>query len=207
VGESDAKLVKNSLGQGSFGAALASSINIGCAIQDTFHETSSTNIGTLSLNAVVMQDDIAKMNDNLKQARVGCNKIHNTLMRKQLSVNHDKCKYLIVGPKKFRENTLKELEKEPMTMGGLVIKHAGSEKYLGDWVNELGCKQSIEDSIKERMRKLTSKTNDIIMLADALMMGADGTSMAAIKLYEATVVPALLFNSESWIEITEAQIN
>ena len=103
----------------------------------------------------------------LRQARVGCNKIHNTLMRKQLSVNHDKCKYLIVGPKKFRENTLKELEKEPMTMGGLVIKHAGSEKYLGDWVNELGCKQSIDDTIKERMRKLTSKANDIIMLAEA----------------------------------------
>jgi hypothetical protein len=57
------------------------------------------------------------------------------------------------------------------------------------------------------MRKLTSKTNDIIMLADAPIMGADGTSMAAIKLYEATVVPALLFNSESWIGITEAQIN
>ena len=94
-----------------------------------------------------------------------------------------------------------------MTMGGLVIKHAVSEKYLGDWVNELGCKQSIDDTIKERMRKLTSKTNDIIMLADAPMMGADGTSMAAIKLYEATVVPALLFNSESWIGITEAQTN
>ena len=45
------------------------------------------------------------------------------------------------------------------------------------------------------------------MLADAPIMGADGTSMAAIKLYEATVVPALLFNSESWIGITEAQTN
>ena len=143
VGESEANLIVNSLGQGSFGAALASSINIGCAIKDTFHDTSSTNIGTLSLNTVVMQDDIAKMNDNLGQARLGCNKIYNTLMRKQLSVNHDKCKYLIIGPKKFRDNTLKELEKEPMTMGGLVINHAVSEKYLGAWVSELGCKQSI----------------------------------------------------------------
>ena len=39
------------------------------------------------------------------------------------------------------------------------------------------------------------------------MMGADGSSLAAIKLFEAQVVPALLFNSESWIGITEAQIN
>ena len=91
VGESESRLIKNSLGQGSFGAALASSLNIGCAIKDTFRETSSTHIGTLPLNAVVMQDDIAKLNDNLGQARDGCNKIHNTLMRKQLAVNQDKC--------------------------------------------------------------------------------------------------------------------
>ena len=207
VGESESKLIKNSLGQGSFGAALASSLNIGCAIKDTFGEVSSTHIGTLPLNAVVMQDDIAKLNDNLEQARDGCDKILNTLMRKQLSVNHDKCKYLIVGPKKFRENTLKELEKDPLKMGGAKIDHAGTEKYLGDWVNELGCKQSIDDTIKERMRKQTSKVNDIILLADAPMMGADGSSRTAIKLFEAQVIPALLFNCESWIGITEGQIN
>ena len=128
-------------------------------------------------------------------------------MSKQLSVNQDKCKYLIVGPKRFREETLRDLENQPLGMGGVAIKHAAKEKYLGDWVNELGCNESIDDSIKERMRKRTSKTNDIILLADAPMMGADGSSMAAIRLFEATVVPALLFNCESWIGITELQIN
>ena len=66
--------------------------------------------------------------------------------------------------------------------------------YLGDWVNELGCRQSITNTIKERRRKLTSKGNNIIMLAKAPMMGADRTSLAAIKLIEAQVIPALLFN-------------
>ena len=45
------------------------------------------------------------------------------------------------------------------------------------------------------------------MLAKAPMMGADGSSMAAIKLFEAQVIPALLFNCESWIDISENQIN
>ena len=112
-------------------------------------------------------------------------------------MNHDKCKYLVIGTKKFREETLKELEKEPMRMGGVVINHAVSKKYLGDWVNELGCKQNIADTIKEKMIKLMSMGNYIIMLAEAPMMGADGTSLAAIKLFEAQVIPALLFNSES----------
>ena len=38
-------------------------------------------------------------------------------------------------------------------------------------------------------------------------MGANGNSLSAIKLFEAQVIPALLFNSESWIGLTEAQIN
>ena len=49
--------------------------------------------------------------------------------------------------------------------------------------------------------------NDIILLADAPMMGADGSLRAAIRLFEAQVIPALLFNCESWIGITAVQIN
>ena len=43
VGESKTKVVKNSVGQGSFGAALASSLNIGSAIQDTFKWTKTAS--------------------------------------------------------------------------------------------------------------------------------------------------------------------
>ena len=72
----------------------------------------------------------------------------------------------------------------------MVIDHAVSEKYLGDWVNEIGCRKTITDIIKERRRKLTGKGNDIIMWTEAPMMGADGTSLAAIK----QVIPALLLS-------------
>ena len=59
VGESKTELIKNSVGQGSFGAALASSINIGCAIRDTLKNKRTASIGHLDLTALVMQDDIA----------------------------------------------------------------------------------------------------------------------------------------------------
>ena len=42
-----------------------------------------------------MQDNISKMNDNLEDANSGCDKIDDTLKRKQLSVNYDKSKYLL----------------------------------------------------------------------------------------------------------------
>ena len=82
-------------------------------------------------------------------------------------------------------------------MGGVIIKHIEAEKYLGDWVNEIGCKESIDDTIKERMRKQISKGNEIIQIAEAPLMGTDGNSLTAIQLFESHIIPALLFNSES----------
>ena len=44
-----------------------------------------------------------------------------------------------------------------MKMGDEEIGHSSKEKYLGDIINERGCKESIQDTIKERKRKLISK--------------------------------------------------
>ena len=83
VGESKTQIIKNSVGQGSFGAALASSIKIGCAVQDALKGKNSTSIGHLDLNSLVMQDDIAKVNTSLEEARQGCSDIYELLTRKQ----------------------------------------------------------------------------------------------------------------------------
>ena len=74
-------------------------------------------------------------------------------------------------------------------------------------MSKLGCKQNTEDTIKYRIQKLTSKANHILLIADAPQLGAEGTSTAAIKLFKAQVMSGLLFNCESWIGITEAQID
>ena len=43
-----------------------------------------------------------------------------------------------MGSKKIRKYTLHELESNDRTMGKVIISHAVAEKYLGDWVSELG---------------------------------------------------------------------
>ena len=206
IGKSDHRVTDDSLGQGSFCAALISTINIGHAIVDTFKGVPSTRLGTMGLNSLILQDDISKMNDNLKQAREGCEKIDETLKRKQLSVNYDKSKFLVMGSKKFRKETLEEVSKNPMKMGGVIIGHSDKEKYLGDYIHENGCRESISETIKARMNGLNKKCDDIIAVSEAPLMSSTGNSLSAIKLFEAQVIPALLHNSETWIDITETHI-
>ena len=54
-----------SQGQGSAGAGLVSSLNIGCAMEDAFRGSTSTKIGEVEINCEILQDDIANLNDNV----------------------------------------------------------------------------------------------------------------------------------------------
>ena len=79
VGDTAEKSIIDSIGQGSAGASLISSLNIGCAMERTFKYMYTSSIGHLRLNSLIFQDDISKMNNGVEQAREGCKKIDNTL--------------------------------------------------------------------------------------------------------------------------------
>ena len=95
VGESKTAPIKDSVGQGSFAAALISSLNIGSAIADKFQGESTANIGLLELICLILQDDIMKMSNTVEQARDGSQKIDELLKQKLLSLNYDKSKYIL----------------------------------------------------------------------------------------------------------------
>ena len=138
-----------------WGQLLFLSLNIGVAIKETFTNQHTANIGQLPLNTLIFQDDISKMNDDIEQAREGCQKIDRTLKSKLLSANYDKSKFLIIGKEKSRKSTLEILGKDPLHMGGVKIEHSVQEKYLGDWISEKGCKESITVTIKARTRLIS----------------------------------------------------
>ena len=48
----------------------------------------------------------------------------NTLKRKQLSVNYDKSKFLIMGNPKYGKDTLKVIKERPMNIAGVLIEHS-----------------------------------------------------------------------------------
>ena len=84
-----------------------------------------------------------------------------------------------------------------MKMGLGVVSQSKSEKYVGDFINEKGCVQTITDTIKERTRKLISKCDDIIQIIDPPLMGGFNCGSVAFNLYEAQIISSLLHNCES----------
>ena len=117
VGESKTAPIKDSVGQGSFGAGLVSSLNIGCAVDDLFRGLCTATIGLLILVCLILQDDIMQMSTTANQARDGCQRIDEMLKEKQLSVNYSKTKYIILGKGYSRSKIVKDFKKTPMKMG------------------------------------------------------------------------------------------
>ena len=67
VGETDGPIVINGIGQT---AALASSINIGTAVDDIRKGEVTANIGKMPLNSLIFKDDIAKMKKRKQRLKV-----------------------------------------------------------------------------------------------------------------------------------------
>jgi len=109
--------------------------------------------------------------------------IDNMLKRKQLSVNYDKSKFLIIGNSKYKKKVLKSIKKDPLIMGGQEIHHSSVEKYLGDLIHEKGCEQSIKETVKKRIQGLIRKADEIIQIAESPIMGGLGNSTIAFRLF------------------------
>ena len=206
VGESKSATCPDTIGQGLEGSALVSSCSIGTAIQETFKNEFTAWIGDLGLCCLIFQDDIGKLNDTLEEVREGCNKIDETLKGKLLSLNYDKSKFVIIGSAKERAEMEKILELDPIKMGNVKIDQTLMEKYLGDLIHQLGCQRSIQETINERIRKLKTTCDEIIKTSDSPWMGSLRNSETPFKLFEARVIPALLNNCESWIDIQNKHI-
>ena len=86
------------------------------------------------------------------------------------------------------------------------LKNSVMEKYLGYIIHEKGYKESITVTIQERMKKLTSKCEEIIQMANSSRMGCLRDSNIAFKLFKTLVIQPLLHNCASKIGIREKHI-
>ena len=107
MGETDAKRMFDSIGQGSLGAASASSLNIGTAIYDATDGETLTELGQMPLNCLIFQDDIARLNTTLEQARTGATLIGDTLAKKS---NLSKSRYVLLCSAEFKKKQGKKLK-------------------------------------------------------------------------------------------------
>ena len=82
------------------------------------------------------------------------------------------------------------------------MDESDKEKYLGDYLHKNG---KIQETINQRKIKARGIVTDILSLLDEIPLGKHRIEVG-LKLREAMFINGILFNSEVWHGVTNAQI-
>ena len=86
---------------------------------------------------------------------------------------------------------------------GNLIKEKNDEKYLGDHINSDGLAASVTSTINARYWRLLSAVLEIRTIIEDYRIDTVGGILTGLELWNLAVVPVMLTNSGTWIEITE----
>ena len=80
-------------------------------------------------------------------------------------------------------------------------------KLLGDWLSSDGVSQSVATTVKKRKGLAIASIYEIRAVVEDCRSNAIGDLITGIDLWEAAVLPMLLYNAETWMSISKSTLN
>ena len=151
---------------------------------------------TVEIKSLESVDDIADANNGPSQALASHKIITDIIVKKnRLKLPIDKCKLLRINDGKSDVNSL--------TVYGEPMKVEETFKYLGDTFNSKGDNVAL---CKHRVDKSVGSIIEIISLCKETNFGKHQI-FSLMVMYQSIFLPRLLFNCESWSNLTHKDIS
>ena len=178
------------------GAVLASNI---CSVStgEICTQDDGAPAGLLLLPPLAFVDDIAKADVYVCDVCSSHARIVAFSDLKKIGLNETKCFGMVVNEKK---------NSDPypcLYVNGTCLKVEKSGKYLGDMINH---KNNNDDLINDREKKAIAKLISIFATVTDVTLGAYQFS-AHVLMYHTYYVQTLIFNCQSWTNITTKDVN
>ena len=156
----------------------------------------------------MFQDDTTRLVTSIDAAQKGNIIMNAAMKRKQLELNVDKCS-LIVFDNRSKTKEIREAInlKCLLSIGGNKIKAKVQDKYLVDILHEGGLRQSVQATIDERYGKAFASLREIGSVINDFRINAIGGLKAGLDIFEMVVIPSVLNNSDTWMEIDKGSIS
>ena len=206
VGTSEPKETKEIITQGSIEAGLVSSSNLASGVEDFFSSSEyELSYASLPLNPQSYQDDLLRACQSPESSQYGLDRFESLAKTKLLSYNLSKSSIVIMGPKKAREALVKEFNENPSKLYGEPLKVAKQESYLGD---ELGISvsESVTLTINKRLGLAKKAIFELKNVIEDCRSKIPGGIKTGLQIYEGCIIPFLLHNSSTWMEIKNSDM-
>ena len=208
VGLTDDALRGEGLAQGSLEGALVSSVSLDSDVMEYFKDSiDEASYFSVRLQPLLYQDDVARIAPTVESAQAGNVKMEVIAETKLLDYNHEKSAFMIVGNKKARHKIEQELEESPLMFCDRPMNQVTNTKYLGDWLSTNGLADSVKVTVNKRFGLAQRAISDIRVIVDDCRNSIVGGLATGLHIWEAAVLPGLLFNSECWTNICNPEID
>ena len=195
------------IGQGTGGGALVSQANLDHGVMDMFRESvDEVRYGGVRVLPVMFQDDIMRAADSVEAARIGNVKVDYLMKSKQLALNPDKTGFILFGKKCEVVKAREEVARSPIMCGNFVTEEKVSDKWLGDTFHQDGLAASVMATVLEREPKIKAACYEAAAIVEDWRAQCLGGFCSAMDLFELAILPTLLYNASTWVEINGATI-
>ena len=204
VGLFTATELNENIAQGSIGGALISTGNldytVNCQFKSSRYELSYSDI---RLQPLIFQDDLSRLSSSVKDAQAGNILVEAVTEAKLLDLNLDKSCFIVIGRKNKMKNIRDELNSNPLTLCGKLMKEKVSDKYLGDYIHSAGVSASVDCTISNRYGRIIAGIIETRAIIDDCRVNTVGGLQAGLDYWEIAYLPSLLNNCQTWTNISE----
>ena len=116
---------------------------------------------------------------------------------KLLDLNLSKSVYIVAGNKKARNMLKKKAEESPLILCKTVMKYVEANKYLGCWLAGSAA-ETVATTVSHRLGVAKRTIYEIRAVIEDRRADTLGAVEIALRLWEQTVIPMLLFGADTW---------
>ena len=204
VGLSTSTELGENITQGSIGGALISTVNLDYTVDIHFKKSRhELSYSSTKLQPLIFQDDIFRMCSSWEAAQAGIKMIEAVMESKLLDLNLEKSCYIVIGDKKAIKDLKSDLENNPLILCGDTMKEKVSDKYLGDYIHSEGTMASVLCTVKNRFGRISLNIIESRAIIDDCRVNSVGGLLAGLDLWELAILPSLLNNCQTWVNISE----
>ena len=194
--------------------AILSAVNLDNGVKEYFPEDKTSDreeeekevgevkYGDIVIKNLLFQDDIESSSETRDKAQEINDKMEAMILSKGLKFNSDKSCFVISGSKAGRMKLQKEVDQSPLQLGQMPMKQVPQEKYLGFQISSsVSC--SVSATVAKRAGAVTHAIYETRAVLEDCRASSAGGIMVAFMIWEASIIPNLLFGCENWIEISK----
>ena len=142
-----------------------------------------------------------RMAESLASAQYGNHLMEELIAKKCLQFNLDKSSFIVMGTNKQRKQFQRELEKSPLTLCDQKMKEVKTLKFLGDHLS-FSLEDSVHQTVLKRVGIAKHTVLEIRTVIEDIRADRLGSINVAFNIFEQAILPMVLHNSETWLNIT-----